>query len=58
MEVKTGKSTEWCKNPSKSATIWDQTVSSITQARNEIFKNSKAENKLQSLGFVLVFEIF
>ena len=25
--VKTRKSTEWCKNPSKSATIWNQTVS-------------------------------
>ena len=36
--VKTRKSTEWCKNPSKSATIWDQTVSAITQARNEIFQ--------------------
>ena len=36
--VKTRKSTEWCKNPSKSTTIWDQTVSAITQARNEIFQ--------------------
>ena len=36
--VKTRKSTEWCKNPSKSATIWNQTVSAITQARNEIFQ--------------------
>ena len=42
--VKTRKSTEWCKNPSKSTTIWDQTVSSITQARNEIFQ------KFQSPG--------
>ena len=42
--VKTRKSTEWCKNWPKSITIWDQTVSSITQARNEIFQkfqNSK-----------------
>ena len=45
MEVKTGKSTEWCKNPSKSATIWDQTVSSITQARNEIFKKFQSPEK-------------
>ena len=36
--VKTRKSTEWCKNPSKSTTIWDQTVLAITQARNEIFQ--------------------
>ena len=38
MEVKTRKSTERCKNPSKSTTIWNQTVSSITQAGNEIFQ--------------------
>ena len=36
--VKTRKSTEWCKNVSKSDKIWDQTESSITQARNEIFQ--------------------
>ena len=35
--MKTRKSTEWCKNLSKSPPIWDQTVSTITQARNEIF---------------------
>ena len=38
MEVKTRKSTEWCKNLSKSATIWGQMVSAITQARDEIFQ--------------------
>ena len=56
--VKTIKSTEWCKNPSKSPLIWDRMVSSITQVRNEIIKNSKAQNKLQALGYVLVFEFF
>ena len=35
MEVKTRKSIEWRKNWSKSPPIWDQTVLSITQARNE-----------------------
>ena len=36
--VKTRKSTEWCKIFPKSAKIWNQTVLSITQARNEIFQ--------------------
>ena len=56
--VKTRKSMEWCKDPSKRALILDQAVSPITQARNEIFINSKAQNKLQALGYALVFEIF
>ena len=36
--VKTTKSDMERKNPSKSTTIWNQTVSAITQARNEIFQ--------------------
>ena len=36
--VKTRKNTEWCENLSKSTTIWNQTVSSITLARNEFFQ--------------------
>ena len=41
MEVKTVKTTKSDikrKKPSKSATIWDQTVSAITQASNDIFE--------------------
>ena len=36
--VKTTKSDIWCKNLSKSATIWDQTVTAITQTRSDIFQ--------------------
>ena len=47
--VKTRKNTEWCENLSKSTPIWDQTVLSITQARNEIFKETYPTLK-DSLG--------
>ena len=51
MEVKTLKTTKsdikW-KNPSKSATIWNQTVSAITQARNDIFE--KFQNSASTSG--------
>ena len=51
MEVKTLKTTKsdiWCKNPSKSTTIWNQTVSAITQARNKIFE--KFQNSASTSG--------
>ena len=51
MEVKTVKTTKndiWCKKSSKSTTIWDQTVSAITQARNDIFE--KFQNSAPTLG--------
>ena len=51
MEVKTVKTTKsdkkW-KNPSKSTTIWNQTVSPITQARNDIFE--KFQNSASTSG--------
>ena len=55
MEVKTVKTTKsdiWCKNPSKSATIWNQTVSPITQARNDIFE--KFQNSASNSGHWLL----
>ena len=59
MEVKTLKTTKsdiWCKNPSKSATIWNQTVSAITQARNDIFE--KFQNSGSTSGHWLSSEFW
>ena len=46
--VKTTKSDMERKNPSKSATIWNQTVSAITQAKSDLFQ--KFQNLKDSQG--------
>ena len=51
--VKTTKSDMERKNPSKSATIWNQTVSAITKARSEIFQ--KFQNSASTIGPWLLF---
>jgi len=46
--VKTTKSDMERKNPSKSTTIWNQTVSAITQAKSDLLQ--KFQNSASSLG--------
>ena len=52
--VKTTKSDMERKNPSKSTTIWNQTVLAITQAKNDLFQ--KFQNSASSLGPWLSFK--
>ena len=61
MEVKTVKTTKSdikLKNLSKSSTIWDYTVSAITQASNDIFEkfqNSASTSRPLAIFWVLKF---